>query len=36
MGFDEGMTIVANEMSRIMTIAKAKETGHAVQTLQTV
>ena len=36
MGFDEGMTIVANEMSRILTIVKARETSNAVENLQAV
>lgn len=36
MGFDEGMTIVANEMSRIMTTLYAREAAHADQALQTV
>ena len=36
MGFDEGMTIVANEMSRILTISKAKEARNDTPHLQAI
>ncbi|MBY6141081.1 methylaspartate ammonia-lyase [Leisingera daeponensis] len=36
MGFDEGMTIVANEMSRILTISKAKEARNDTAHLQAI